>query len=374
MNKKVIIIHNIIAPYKIALFNELSILIPNMEVIFIAEKEKRRDWNIDYTTINFPYTLLFHGSIDSINSFAIAKNTWRILEKIRPETSIICDYSNIFGWVALMWAKKNQNKLIFWLDSTYDDKKHYFPKEQIKQFFLRHFEAFLVPGVKTKHYLEYMKVDSSKKITTGYSVNNNFFIEQYQLYKDKRELLLNELGIKRKQNFIFIGRFAHEKNIFTLLKSFVKVKNNDWGLILLGDGPLKNKIISFIKTNRLENKVILPGFIQHNEIVKYFITSDVFILPSYSEPWGLVVNEAMLCRLPVIVSTKCGCQPELVKERVTGFAFEPNDELKLTKLMQGFVSGSYNIKSMGEASFTIVREHSPSVIAQNIATGIKAYI
>ncbi len=374
MDRKVIIIHNIIAPYKIALFNELSILIPNMEVIFIAEKEKRRDWNIDYTTINFPYTLLFHGSIDSINSFAIAKKTWRILEKIRPETSIICDYSNIFGWVALMWAKKNQNKLIFWLDSTYDDKKHYFPKEQIKQFFLRHFEAFLAPGVKTKHYLEYMKVDNSKKITTGYSVNNNFFIEQYQLYKDKRELLLNELGIKRKQNFIFIGRFAPEKNIFTLLKSFVEVKNNDWGLILLGDGPLKNEIISFIKTNRLENKVILPGFIQHNEIVKYFITSDVFILPSYSEPWGLVVNEAMLCRLPVIVSTKCGCQPELVKERVTGFAFEPNDELKLTKLMQGFVSGSYNIKSMGEASFTIVKEHSPSVIAQNIATGIKAYI
>jgi len=71
MDRKVIIIHNIMAPYKIALFNELSILIPNMEVIFIAEKEKRRDWNIDYTTINLPYNLLFLVFIVSVYSFTI---------------------------------------------------------------------------------------------------------------------------------------------------------------------------------------------------------------------------------------------------------------------------------------------------------------
>jgi len=376
MNRKVIIIHNIIAPYKVALFNELSTLIPNMEVIFIAEKEKRRDWNIDYTTIKFPYTLLFKGSIDSINSFAIAKKTWGILEKTRPETSIICDYSNIYGWISLLWAKKNKNNLVFWLDSTYDDKKHYFPKEQVKHFFLKHFDTFLAPGEKTKHYLEYMKVDSSKIITTGYSVNNNFFIEQYQLYKNKKETLLNELEIKRKQNFIFIGRFAPEKNILTLLYSFLEVSknNSEWGLILLGDGPLKNEINTFISNNDLQDKILLPGFIQQDEIVKYLIASNVFILPSLSEPWGLVVNEAMLTRLPVIVSKKCGCISELVKEGIIGFSFDPNNELKLTKLMQGFVNGSYNIKSMGEASFAIVRKHSPSVIAQNIATGIKTYI
>ncbi len=376
INRKVVIIHNIIAPYKVALFNELYKLIPNLEVIFIAEKEERRDWNIDYTKINFPYTLLFKGFIDSINSFTIAKETWKVLKKIRPETSIICDYSNIFGWVALRWAKKNHNKLVFWLVSTYDDKKHYFPKEQVKHFFLKHFDAFLTPGEKTKHYLEYMKVDNSKIITTGYSVNNNFFIEQYQLYKNKRETLLNELKINRKQNFIFIGRFAPEKNILNLLNSFLEVSknNSEWGLILLGDGPLKNEINTFISNNDLQDKITLPGFIQQDEIVKYLIASNVFILPSLSEPWGLVVNEAMLCRLPVIVSTKCGCQPELVKEGVNGYSFDPNNELKLKNLMQGFVNGSYNFKSMGEASFVVVTKHSPSIIAQNIVVGIKAFI
>ncbi len=374
MNNKVVIIHNIIAPYKVALFNELSKLIPNMEVIFIAEKEKRRDWNIDYTNINFAYTLLFQGSIDSINSFSIAKNTWRILEKISPKTSIICDYSNIFGWISLLWAKINNNKLIFWLDSTYGDRKHFFPKEQIKHFFLKHFDAFLAPGEKTKQYLKYMKVDNSKIITTGYSVNNDFFIEQFQLLKNQKKTLLNKLTIKRKHNFIFIGRFAPEKNILNLLNSFLEVSkdNNEWGLLLLGDGPLKEDIISFIIKNKLKDKILLPGFIQQNEIVKYLITSDVLILPSYSEPWGLVVNEAMLCSMPVIVSNRCGCESELVKEGVNGFSFDPNDKPKLTNFMQGFMNGKYNIKSMGEASFAIVNEHSPSIIAKKIVIGIEA--
>ena len=373
MNKKVVIIHNIIAPYKVALFNELSKLIPNMEVVFVAETEKRRDWNIDYTKIKFPYTLLFKDSIDNINSYMIAKKTWNILEKIRPETSIICNYSTIFGWSALLWAKKNRNNLIFWLSSTLEDKKQTFIKDLLKRYFLKHFNIGLAPGSRTKEYYKYMGVDYSKIIETGYGVNNNYFIQQYDEYFNKRTHVLEKYGITTNSNFIYIGRFAQEKNIFTLLKSFSKLKNKKWGLLLLGDGPLKEEIISFIIDNKLENKILLPGFIQQDEIVKYLIASNVFILPSLSEPWGLVVNEAMLCRLPVIVSTKCGCQPDLVKEGVNGYSFRPNDDVRLTNLMQGFVNGNYNTKTMGESSFTIVKEHSPSIIARNIVAGIKAY-
>jgi len=372
MNRKVVIIHNIIAPYKVVLFNELSKIIPNMEVVFIAEKEKRRDWSIDYNKIKFPFTLLFKGSIDSINSFAIAKKTWRILETIRPDTSIICDYSNIFGWIALKWAKNNNNNLIFWLDSTYDDRKHFFPKEQIKHFFLKHFDAFFSPGKKSKQYLEYMKVDGSKITTTGYCVDNEFFVKQFYLFKNNKESLLNELIIKKRNNFIFIGRFAPEKNIFNLLNSFLVVSknNNEWGLILLGDGPLKNEINTFISNNNLQDKITLPGFIQQDEIVKYLTVANVLILPSLSEPWGLVVNEAMLCSMPVIVSNRCGCAPELVKEGVNGFSFDPLDKHKLELLMDGFIKDKYDLNSMGKESLKIVSQHSPEIIASVISDKI----
>ena len=219
-----------------------------------------------------------------------------------------------------------------------------------------------------------MGMDASKIINTGYGVNNEYFLNAYNKYNREKYLLYEQLRIKNQYNFIYIGRFAQEKNLLTLIRSFSRLKNNNWGLLLLGDGPQKENLQMYIKNNQLEDKVLLPGFIQQAEIVKYLITSNVFVLPSLSEPWGLVVNEAMLCQLPVIVSTKCGCQPELVQEGLNGFSFEPNDELILTKIMQEFVNGSYNMKYMGETSLSIVKRHSPSIIAQNIVSGIKDYI
>ena len=374
MNRKIVIVHNIIAPYKVALFNELSQLIPNFEVIFVAEKEKRRDWEIDCKAIKFQYTVLFKDSLDGINNYTIARKTWTKLEELNPDTTIICDYSNIFGWSALFWAKKNNSNLIFWLSSTFEDRKHSRIKEFLKHYFLKHFDIGLAPGSRTKYYYETMGMETSKIINTGYGVNNEYFLNEYNKYYKDKDLLIKQLGIKNKNNFIYIGRFAQEKNLFTLIKSFSKLKSNKWGLLLLGDGPQKESIQKFIEDNQLENKVLLPGFIQQDEIVKYLITSNVFVLPSLSEPWGLVVNEAMLCQLPVIVSTKCGCQPELVEERLNGFSFDPENELALTKIMQGFVDGSYNMKYMGEASLSIVKKHSPSIIAQNIVSGISDYI
>ena len=368
INKKVVIIHNIIAPYKVALFNELSKLIPNMEVVFIAEKEKRRDWNIDYTKIKFPYTLLFKGSIDSVSSLAIATKTWRILDKIKPETSIICDYSNIFGWISLLWAKINKNNLIFWLASTFDDKKHFFPKEQIKHFFLKHFHLYLAPGEKTKQYLEYMKVESSKIIVTGYGVENDYYLQEYNKYKN--QITVKTLkNINTSKNFLFVGRLSPEKNIISILQSFSAVSHLDknWGLIIMGSGQQKKEIESYVLENNLEDQIHTIGFIQQNEISKYYTLGDVFILPSISEPWGLVVNEAMLCSMPIIVSNRCGCEPELIKEGVNGFSFDPYDTNKLQILMQGFINNKYDIKLMGKESLNIVKQHSPEKIASVIS-------
>lgn len=372
MNKKIVIIHNIVSPYKVALFNKLSILIPNMEVIFIADREKRRDWNIDYNAIRFSYSILFKGTIDRINKFRIAKRTWNKLNEIKPDTTIICDYSNIFGWSALFWCKKNQNNLIFWLDSTINDRKHFFPKEQIKHFFLEHFHLYLAPGEKTQQYLEYMKVENSKIVITGYAVENNYFLREY--YKRKNNLTSNTIkNIYTGKNFLFVGRLSPEKNIIQMLQAFNAVKHLDknWGLLLLGSGPLKERIESFILNNNLEKQIHLVGFVQQKEIVKYYTFSDVLILPSLSEPWGLVVNEAMLCRMPVIVSNRCGCAPELVKEGVNGFSFNAKDMLKLQQLMQGFIEGNYDIKLMGKESNNIVKQYSPDKVAFVISENLK---
>ncbi len=366
-NHSIVIVHNIIAPYKVALFNELYKLIPSLKVIFIAEKESRRDWIIDYTKIEFPYELLFKGPIDNLNKISIARQTWNSLNNVNPSSLVVCDYSNIFGWAALFWGKKNNSKMVFWLDSTKEDKKHYFPKEQIKHFFLKHFDLYLAPGEKTKEYLTFMHVENEKIIKTGYAVDSDYYSNEYNALRSSN-LRQQFEAIKTPKNFLFAGRLSKEKNIFTLLKAFNNLKdlNKEWGLIILGDGPQKMEITNFIADNNLSNRIHLAGFIQQSEIVKYYAFSNVFILPSKSEPWGLVVNEAMLCELPVIVSSKCGSVSELVMEGINGFTFDPANQKNLEEIMIRFFSGEINIKKFGAKSLEIIANHSPQNVALKI--------
>ena len=377
MNAKphILILHNIFTSYKTALFNELIKMFDGLEVAFIGATEKRRDWTIDQSKIQYPYTLLFSDAIDSVKQLAIFKETWRLLNRKQPDILILGDYSNLFGWAGMLWGWKNRKKMGFWFDSTYADKKRYWFSEKIKKLFLRPFKFGIIPGVNSKQYLETLGMDGSDIFTTGYAVDNNFYLDQYRIHKDNREHLIEELNVSER-NFLFVGRFSSEKNIISLLNAYNKIIENDrkWGLILVGDGPEKHAISEFIQQNELEDRIHLPGFIQQSEITKYYSVSDVMILPSISEPWGLVINEAMICELPLIVSDRCGCHPELVEDSINGFVYPVLDNKKLEKCMKYMVKNEKKLTDMGSASGNIIREHTPEIVAGKIAHSINKII
>ncbi len=110
--------------------------------------------------------------------------------------------------------------------------------------------------------------------------------------------------------------------------------------------------------------VFIPGFKQKDEIPKFFAVSDVLILPSISEPWGLVVNEAMAAGLPVLVSRKCGCYPDIVKDNENGFSFDPFDKNELFGFMKEIVNGKIDLKKMGESSLKIIKDYTPERAAE----------
>src|SRR5690606_145786 len=129
-------------------------------------------------------------------------------------------------------------------------------------------------------------------------------------------------------NFIFVGRFLPIKNIILLIESFLKLNNaTDWGLILVGEGPLKKESETLKGENH--NIHLFPPQAWRGVPQKVAL-ADILVLPSYSEPWGLVTNEAMVCEMPVIVSRKAGSSKDLIKEGFNGFTFDAysGNELK----------------------------------------------
>jgi glycosyltransferase involved in cell wall biosynthesis len=292
---------------------------------------------------------------------------YRRLNLYDPKVVIIGGYNYLFCWAALFWAKKNTRKVIVINESHYLDKKRLVIKETIKRFFVSKCDAALVDGTRHRDYTIGMGLEPGKifiKHGTG-PVDVSFYQRAVSQFRNNKLELCDKLGISYK-NFLFVGRFSPEKNIIFLIKAYKRLKEEEaenWGLILVGNGSQKREIEDFICTNRV-NDIFIPGFKQREELALFYAISDVFILPSISEPWGLVVNEAMASGLPILVSNRCGCYPDIVQDGRNGFSFDPVNEDELHGLMRSISQGKYNLETMGKASVEIIQEYTPCRAAE----------
>jgi glycosyltransferase involved in cell wall biosynthesis len=122
--------------------------------------------------------------------------------------------------------------------------------------------------------------------------------------------------------------------------------------VLLGDGPLRETLNAQLSTLNLHSHVHLPGFKQYDELPVYYALANAFVHPSTSEQWGLVVNEAIASGLPVIVSERCGCVPDLVRDN--GVNFDPMDEHELaSRLFKMAALSDDERRRLGDASYSI---------------------
>jgi 1,2-diacylglycerol 3-alpha-glucosyltransferase len=120
--------------------------------------------------------------------------------------------------------------------------------------------------------------------------------------------------------------------------------------------------------------VLLPGFKQYSELPVYYGLASAFVHASTSEPWGLVVNEAMASGLPVLVSNQCGCAPDLVREDRNGFTFDPCSVQQLTELMLRFLDNKSLNTTMGNESFKIISDWDLSRFSNSFRTAAETAV
>ena len=180
--------------------------------------------------------------------------------------------------------------------------------------------------------------------------------------------------------FLASARFIEKKNLPRLIRAYGEYRKlcrasvsdaetsqvgAPWDLVLLGDGPLRETLNTQLSTLNLQAHVHLPGFKQYDELPVYYALAKAFVHASTTEQWGLVVNEAVASGLPVIVSDRCGCVPELVNGN--GFTFDPFDEQQLVERLSQMASLSDDErKSMSDASYRISANFAPERFGEGL--------
>jgi 1,2-diacylglycerol 3-alpha-glucosyltransferase len=372
VTRRLVILTEIIAPYRIPVFNVLARRAGlDLHVIFLAETDETlRQWHVYKSEICFSHQILPSWRWRAgRSSFLINRGLWSALNKASPQVIICGGYNYAASWEALLWARRHRVPFVLWSESNGQDaRRGQAWVESMKAYFLRHCDGFVVPGKASFEYLRSLGSPDARILTAPNAVDNSLFAIQ----AENTSAHANEFREKLKlpsRFILFVGRLVPEKGVFDLLEAYAKLESglrSELGLVFAGDGVSTAKLAQ--RAKRISpGTVCFPGFAQREDLAALYALAEALVLPTHSDPWGLVVNEAMACGLPIIVSSVAGCSADLVEDGWNGYVVPPRDVEKLSLAINSLMRQPELRQRMSTHSSERIRNYSPEACAEGLA-------
>jgi glycosyltransferase involved in cell wall biosynthesis len=361
---RVTFIQNMVVPYEHPLFSALAGLEEiELTVYFCSGQNRSTDWGISGTSgyrgsILSGFTIPFHGIEMSFNPSILH------CLKLNPPDVIVLSggYQHPTMMLAFIFAHINGIPVVYRSDENSASRSVSAPQDKIASFLLetlmaRNSQALVCPGKMAKEYHARMGIDPRRIFISPYTTaaDDRFLMgcRDLRIHKDETK---RQLGLNEKIIILYVGRLLKTKSPDILLRAFEKLssKVTDVGLVFVGRGPLERDMREYCRSRKLANiHFVEPLF--KDKLLEMYSVSNVLVLPSVVERWGLVVNEAMLCGLPVILSKSVGAS-EMVIEGVNGFTTEAGNEAQLVSALYKIVSDTERAITMGDEASRTVRE------------------
>ncbi|MBV9572614.1 MAG: glycosyltransferase family 4 protein [Acidobacteriales bacterium] len=186
--------------------------------------------------------------------------------------------------------------------------------------------------------------------------------------RESPEVIRKSLGLPSRF-FLFAGRLVQEKGVFDLLDTYKRMPpklRESVALVFAGNGAARRQLEDSARSIS-PGSVYFPGFLQREQLASYYALAEALVLPTHSDPWGLVVNEAMACGLPVIVSSAAGCVADLVQDGWNGRVIAAGDVIQLEAAMSALAAEAELRKAMGMRSASRILKYSPQACAAGLA-------
>ncbi|MBE9214509.1 glycosyltransferase [Plectonema cf. radiosum LEGE 06105] len=371
---KAIILTEIISPYRIPPFNYLAQDEEiDLTVFFFAETESRRSWLVEKEKIQFNYQVLWGLQLGkSYQSAPVFLNPDVIYQlwKQQPDVIICGGWHHFTHWLALVYAEMTKTPLLIWSESTLKDERSVsIIKHKLRTWIINQADGYIIPGKAQKKYLLNLGAREDKIYIAANAVDSVFFTSQAQVYRQQKAICQEKLGISGCV-ILYIGRLIDEKGIPELLEAFAKLSGNKQvTLVIVGDGSRLQDYHSYCQQNHLDN-VVFTGFQPQSTLPQYYGIADIFVFPTRSDTWGLVLNEAMAAGLPVVCSDAAGAADDLVVNGGNGYLVPVGDVEKLSEALQILVEDESLREKMGLHSQEIIADYTPQKMAQGLKQAI----
>jgi 1,2-diacylglycerol 3-alpha-glucosyltransferase len=357
-------------------------------------------WGASATPVRYHKVSLFpEATAHCPGNAKLQQAYWAALEQTNPDVVAVNGWNNFGSLIAANCCVRRGTPMVVMSESARQDEPRTWLKEAIKRRMAGLYSAALVGGQRHVEYLAELGMPR-ERIFTGYDVvDNHYFRHKAEEVRSQRSSASVEATADKEVRqkcalpenyFLASARFVEKKNLARLIEAYAEyrrrssafakatadkeirrpkseVSNNKapWDLVVLGDGPLKADLCHLISDLQLNEHVHLPGFKPYDELPIYYALANAFVHASTTEQWGLVVNEAIASGLPVIVSNRCGCAPELVNGN--GFIFDPTNEDELaTRLLEMASLSDQEHKDLGDNSYRIAANFAPERFGEGL--------
>jgi glycosyltransferase involved in cell wall biosynthesis len=330
---RITLLTNIPAPYRVATWNHLDRLTGgDAKVLFISPAEYRRKWAVPAELMAFDWGFLSCGGEPNRLSAQAVSAAGMLLHLVRrrPRTVVCGGYDSVAAWVSFCWCKLFGQRFVLWLESNARDRRE--PgriKRRLKKWIVSKADGIAAAGSATVDYVSTLGAHRSRIFLAPFGGDVEMFTRRSGSVDADRE--------KRALGFpphlvLYSGRLVRAKGVFVLLEAFSQVASElpDAGLLIVGHGPEQQAMRRLAEQLQLR-RVFFLGPQPYERMPYYYALADVLVLPTFSDPWGFVVNEAFACGVPAIVSRVAGACDDLIVEGETGFAISSGNPAELAE-------------------------------------------
>jgi glycosyltransferase involved in cell wall biosynthesis len=375
--RNIALLTNVPAPYRIPALNYLSQLVAGrLHVFFLAPTEPRRSWAFPEREMEFKWKLLSQGGRKAgfLVEMRSALKMLLHLQRGQPSAVICGGYDSFAAWAAFLWCKLFRRRFALWADSNSRDHRPQGLSGQVrtvlKQLIVSRADGVAASGTASAEYLKTLGANHERTFIAPLSGDPAAFAREAGR--------INALEEKQKRGFpshliLYSGRLVRGKGVFVLLEAFRSIARAlpGAGLLVVGHGPDEKEMKEFCQHENIE-RVFFEGPQPYDRMPYYYAVADVLALPTFSDPWGFVVNEAFACSVPAVVSRAAGVCDDLIVDGETGFAVDPGDLNDLTeKLLRVLRDGSLRLQ-MANNCRRVIQNYSAEACARGLFAAVES--
>jgi len=371
MSASVTIFHNVVwSRHKGAVFSALHSISASgairYSMVQIADTEHDRIGfsDVDYSFHRYPMHKLFDGCYEDVPRWQLTKRlVWEVL-KAKSDLIVLPGYHRTEYWAMLAACVVTGKRRAVFCDSTARDRPKRLLTSVPKRVFFALCDGYFGFGERSRDYLMSLGAKREKIFIPCQAAALPVTFSPERALAERMQYRAGNAPV-----FLFVGRLSEEKGITTLIDAFAGIAKRlpDPQLRIVGTGPLERDLRKRVAELGLDRSITFVGSLQDEPLSREYYGATCLVLPSRSEPWGLVVNEAMASGLPVVISRQCGCGPELVFPGVNGAIIDERDLDGLASALVTLSRDDVRRRDYGERSARLVEAFSLQTWAAALA-------